>query len=87
MRSKLFAAICASLLLAAPGIRGQQQFSLFASIVDDKGAAVAKLEPTDLRVTENDQDAKIVKVEAINWPTKVQLLVANELSDLRGELR
>jgi hypothetical protein len=63
-------------LVAMPaGPTGQQQFTVFASIVDVTGYPVETLEPEDIRVTENDADAKVVKVEPIDWPTKLQILV------------
>jgi hypothetical protein len=38
---------------------------------------VATLEPTDLKIQEAGLDAKIVAVEPITWPTKLQVLVDN----------
>ena len=35
------------------------------------------LEPGDLRLLENDAEAMVVKVEPIDWPTKLQILVDN----------
>ena len=45
--------------------------------MDDKGVPVATLAPDDLKVAENGVEGKIVKVEPIDWPVKVQLLVDN----------
>ena len=41
------------------------------------GAPVATLAPDDLKVAENGVEGKIVKVEPIDWPVKVQLLIDN----------
>jgi hypothetical protein len=49
----------------------------FASVVDSSGAPVATLAPEDLKVVENGAEGKIVKVEPIDWPIKVQLLIDN----------
>jgi hypothetical protein len=67
---------------------------LYASIVDSSGKPVESINPSDIRVTENGADAKVVKVEPVNWVTKVQILIdnglgigANNLSNLRTGVR
>ena len=77
MRAKLLVGLGILLCIAAPDIHAQKQFSLIASIVDATGAPVAALEPADLRVMENGVQAKVVNVEPMEWPTKVQLLLDN----------
>lgn len=77
MRSKWLALVGIILCVATVGIYAQKQFQVYASVVDGTGAPVAKLEPSDVRVTENGLEAKVVKVEPVDWPTKVQLLVDN----------
>ena len=59
------------------GLDAQQQFQVFARIVDGTGAPVASLEPTDVRVMEDDKEAKVLKIEPVNWPMKVQILLDN----------
>lgn len=75
-------------------VQAQQQFQVFARILDAKGMPVASLEPNDVRVMENGTDGKVVKVEPVDWPIKVQLLVDNgiglgneNLSNLRNGVR
>jgi hypothetical protein len=63
--------------LTTLGVHAQQQLQLFARVVDSKGAPVATLEPGDVTIKENDVDAKVVKIDPINWPMKVQVLVDN----------
>jgi hypothetical protein len=63
--------------VATLSLDAQQQFQVFARIVDGTGAPVASLEPTDVRVLEDDKEAKILKIEPINWPIKVQILLDN----------
>lgn len=58
-------------------IHAQQQVAFFARIVDGSGAPVAKLEPTDVRILENDVETKIIKIDPISWPMKVQVLIDN----------
>ncbi|HEU4695002.1 MAG TPA: VWA domain-containing protein [Vicinamibacterales bacterium] len=77
MRSKLFVIVALVLCAFAREAGAQQQFQLFASVADATGKSVATLEPADLRVMENGVEAKIVKVEPVNWPVKVQLLLDN----------
>jgi hypothetical protein len=77
MRSKLFVVVGLFLSVTTSGVHAQKQFSVFAAIVDATGAPVATLQPTDVQVLENGVQARVVKVEPINWPTKVQLLLDN----------
>ena len=77
MRPKLVIAVALVLSATTLEISAQQQFQVYASIADASGNPVAKLEPADLRVLENGVEAKVVKVEPVSWPVKVQLLVDN----------
>jgi hypothetical protein len=76
------------------GPSAQRQIQLYATIVDGTGAPAASVTPADVRVLENDVEAKILKVEAIEWTTKVQILLdngsgigSNNLNQLRNGLR
>jgi len=62
---------------ATLSLDAQQQFQVFARIVDGTGAPVGSLEPADVRVMEDDKEAKVLKIEPINWPIKVQILLDN----------
>jgi hypothetical protein len=80
--------------LTTLGVHAQQQLQLFARIVDGKGVPVATLEPGDVTIKENDVDTKVVKIDPINWPMKVQVLVDNgvglgneNLTQLRNGVR
>ena len=79
MRPRLLAV--ASLFLwvcvFASGASAQRQLLLYATILDGKGAAPAELKPEDVKVQENGTDLKILKVEPIEWTTKVQVLLDN----------
>jgi hypothetical protein len=63
--------------LLATGAEAQNQLQFFATIVDSSGAPGTAVQPDNIRVTENGVDCKIVKIEPVNWPLKVQLLVDN----------
>jgi VWA domain-containing protein len=72
----------------------QQQFQLLASLVDGIGAPVVTLQPDDIHVLENGVAAKILKVESVTFPVKLQLLVDNgvglgsdNISHLRNGVR
>jgi hypothetical protein len=77
MQFRLLHAVGAVLLVATSGVHAQQQFTLFANIVDATGVPVTSIEPADLRVKEHGSDATVIKVEPIDWPTKLQILVDN----------
>lgn len=77
MRGGLVALAGALVCVAATSLAAQNTLVFFASVVDDKGVPVATLAPDDLRVVENGAEGKIVKVEPIDWPIKVQLLIDN----------
>ncbi len=87
MRSKLLVVVALVLCTSARDVGAQQQFQLFASVADATGKSVATLEPTDLRVMEGGVEAKIIKVEPVNWPVKVQLLLDNGIGLGSGNLQ
>jgi hypothetical protein len=77
MRAALLGFAAAFTCLTATGLRAQETFQLFVSLSDPSGTPVAMLTPTDLRVMEAGADARVMKVEPIDWPVKVQVLVDN----------
>jgi hypothetical protein len=87
MRSTLLVAVALVLCTTAHEVRAQQQFQIYASVADASGNSVTSLEPTDLRVMEGGVEAKILKVEPVNWPVKVQLLLDNGVGLGSGNLQ
>lgn len=94
MRRRLLMVISALVCMLTVAIHGQQQFQLFANVVDSSGKPVTTLQPDDIQVMENGVEAKVLKVEPSNWPIKLQILVdngtglgANNLVTLRNGLR
>jgi hypothetical protein len=87
MRSTLLVAVALVLCITAHEVRAQQQFQIYASVADASGNSVTSLEPTDLRVMEGGVEAKILKVEPVNWPVKVQLLLDNGIGLGSGNLQ
>ncbi len=78
MRTTTLAAVVLAAAVSGSVLHAQQQFQLFASVVDAaSGAPVTALQPTDLRVLENDAEGKVVRIEPVNWPMKVQILLDN----------
>ncbi len=77
MRGKLVALVGALACVTAASLGAQNTIVFFASVVDDKAVPVATLAPDDLKVVENGAEGKITKVEPIDWPIKVQLLIDN----------
>ena len=80
MMSKPVPILVAGLVLcaAASGIHAQQQFQVMALITNtETGVPATKVEPDNLQIVENGKEAKVVKVEPVNWPAKVQILLDN----------
>jgi hypothetical protein len=78
MRVKLLAAaIGIGLFSAAVAAQAPKQIQIFASVLDGTGAPAKTLAPGDVRLMENGAEAKVTKVEAVNWPVKIQILLDN----------
>lgn len=45
----------------------QKQLQLYATILDSEGKPASSVSPEDVRVAENGVDAKVLKVEPIEW--------------------
>ena len=86
----LFLMMCVS----TTGVSAQRQLQLYATILDGSGAPPASLALEDVKVQENGADLKVIKVEPIEFTTKVQLLIDNgsgigagNLAQLRSGVR
>jgi len=78
MTKLMFAASLAVALAAGSvSVSAQKQQQVFISLTSADGKPVEGLEAGDVGISENDVACKILKVEAIDWPTKVQVLVDN----------
>jgi hypothetical protein len=73
--------VIAGLLVLAAGLSAQKQGQLFVSITSPDGKRVEGLAPADVTVTEDGMACKTTKVEAVDWPTKVQILIDNGRSN------
>lgn len=94
MRRRLLVAALLSVGMFAVDASAQRQLQLYATIVDGTGAPAASVSVEDVKVQENGVEAKVLKVEAIEWTTKVQILLDNgsgigsaNLNSLRNGVR
>jgi hypothetical protein len=78
MRFRLFAAAAGVCLLAAmAAAQNAKQIQVFASILDGTGAPAKTVAVGDVRLMENGVAATVTKVEPVNWPVKLQILLDN----------
>jgi hypothetical protein len=78
MRLKLLATTAGVCLLTVlTAAQNSKEIQIFASVLDATGAPAKTVEVGDLRLMENGADAKITKVEPVNWPVKLQILLDN----------
>jgi uncharacterized membrane protein YphA (DoxX/SURF4 family) len=79
MRRLLFLAVLlASAVLAVESrLAAQKQAQLFISLMGPDGTPVADLQAGDVSISEDGVACKTLKVEPIDWPIKLQILVDN----------
>jgi hypothetical protein len=94
MRRRFFMGALFCICVLAAATSAQRQIELYATIVDGTGAPASSVALDDVRVSENGVDAKVLKVEAVEWSTKVQILIDNgsgvgsgNLNSLRNGVR
>jgi hypothetical protein len=64
---------CAASIPAA----AQREFQFFAQFVDATGKPVTTLTEADIQVSEDGTNGKVVKLEPVNWPVRVAILLDN----------
>ncbi len=79
MRRMLFLAVLlvGALWAVQPRLAAQKQGQLFVSLIDASGAPVVDLQPGDVMISEDGVVCKTLKLEPIDWPVKLQVLVDN----------
>lgn len=77
MRGRLVGWLAVATTVAAVGVGAQQPVVFFAAVADSAGSPVATLAPEDMKIVENGSEGKVVKVEPIDWPIRLQLLIDN----------
>jgi hypothetical protein len=65
--------------LATVPLQAQRQLQFFMSVVDAAGQPLDDIKTSDLVVTEDGVPASITKLEPLNWPVKITVLVDNGL--------
>jgi hypothetical protein len=69
--------VVVAVVAVEPRLAAQKQGQLFVSVTAPNGTPVTDLQASEVSVTEDGVDCKIVKLEPIGWPTKLQVLVDN----------
>jgi hypothetical protein len=65
-------------VIATVGLRAQRQFSFFASFVDTSSdQPIDTVSQDQVEVRENNVAGRVVRMEAIKWPVRVELLLDN----------
>jgi hypothetical protein len=71
------AAIAIAVASGQASLSAQKQQQIFISLTAPDGTPVPGLEASEVGVSEDDVACKVVKVEPIDWPLKLQVLVDN----------
>ncbi len=64
-------------LVASAGRAAQGAFQFFVYLADAKGQPAASLNKEDVTVTEDSAGGAVARIEPIDWPVKVDLLIDN----------
>jgi hypothetical protein len=72
-------ALAFGVAIGVRGLAAQQQRQVFVSVVDSRGVPVLDLRADAFKVFENQMPARTIKVEPIEWPMKLTVLVDNGL--------
>jgi hypothetical protein len=73
----LAASVLVALWAVEPRVAAQKQQQIFVSLTAPNGTPVTDLQASDVTVNEDGVDCKIVKLEPVNWPIKLHVLVDN----------
>ena len=76
-RAVLAAAVGLGLAATVARAQGPTQLQIYAGVLDSSGAPAKSLDVGDVRVIEDGVAATVTKVEPLDWPVKVQLLLDN----------
>jgi hypothetical protein len=66
-----------TLVTATTTVLAQRQFQFFAHFSDASGKPIAGVTETDIQVQEDNALGKVLKLEPIDWPVKVAVLIDN----------
>ena len=76
-RLPVVATALALTVFTATTVLAQRQLQFFAHFADASGKPIAGITDTDIQVQEDNALGKVVKVEPIDWPVKVAVLIDN----------
>jgi hypothetical protein len=65
------------LVAASAALHGQEQATVYLSVIDPKGAPVLEVEASDIAISEESGRSTIQSVRRFSWPLKVTVLVDN----------
>jgi hypothetical protein len=77
MRLLLAAALALGLAATVVVAQAPKRIQFFAGVLDSAGAPAKSLEIGDVHVMEDGVDAPVTRVERLDWPVKLQLLLDN----------
>lgn len=77
MRARFVGLLAALTFVATISLHAQNTLTFFASVVDVTGTPVSTLTPDDMKLAENGVEGKILKIEPIDWPVRVEILIDN----------
>ncbi len=89
----LAASVIVAMWAVAPSLVAQKQQQIFISLTAPNGTPVTDLQASEVSVTEDDAECKVLKLEPVNWPMKLQVLVdngkpnTNPINNLRDGLK
>jgi hypothetical protein len=73
------AAVALVLSASIAALHAQQQFQVILRLSNPTGDPVGTVTPATFRISEDGADAKVTKVDPVDWPLKLQILVDNGL--------
>jgi hypothetical protein len=76
-RQVVVAGLAVAVVAATTTVLAQRQFTFFAHFSDASGKPIAGVTDTEIAVQEDGANGKVLKIEPIDWPTKVALLIDN----------
>lgn len=79
LRLLLTAASVLALVTTLVVAQSPKPLQIYAAVADANGAPARSLDTTDIRVMEDGVGATVTKVERLDWPVKLQVLVDNGL--------
>ena len=71
----------AAAVVSADRLSAQKQGQLFVSLTSADGTPIEGLTANDVTISEDGVNCATARVEAVNWPTKLQILVDNGRSN------